>query len=194
MNTSKSLSLMACAALIFSAGCGKQQQYEVIEQICVPSVDMPEALAAVEDVLVEMHFTVDKVDVEGGFLRTRPLSGAKVFEFWRSDSVGAFNFAEANLHSIQRTAELHIRRGRSRQGRQLCIYCDVKTQRLSLPQPRAGSSSWSAPIFSENRPLMQKLKPGAEQKKVMSWVDLGSDTRLATVILSRIKSRFKDRM
>lgn len=189
MNTSKSLLLMACAALIFSAGCGKQQQYEVIEQICVPNVDMPQALAAAEDVLADMHFTVDKVDVEGGFLRTRPLSGAKVFEFWRSDSVGAFNFAEANLHSIRRIAELHIRRGRSQQGRQLCIACDVKSQRLSLPHDRNSSSTQSAGVFSGSKSSMQKLELGDEQRKVMSWVDLGSDTRLATEILNRIKNK-----
>ena len=189
MNTNKSLLLMACAALIFSAGCGKQQQYEVIERICVPDVGRAEVLDTAEDVLVDMHFTVDKLDVEGGFLKTRPLSGGQFFEFWRSDSVGAFNFAEANLHSIQRIAELHIRRGRSQQGRQLCIYCDVKTRRLSLLQPQAGSNSQSMQIFPGNKSLMRKLKPGDDQRNVMSWVDLGSDTRLATVILNRIKNK-----
>jgi hypothetical protein len=189
MNKNQSLSLMVCAALIFSAGCGKQQQYEVIEQICVPNVDVPRALAVAEDVLVEMHFTVDKVDVESGFLRTRPLSGAKVFEFWRSDNVGAFNFAEANLHSIRRIAELHIRPGPSQQGRQLCIACDVKSQRLSLPYDRNSSSTQSTGVLSKSKSSMQKLKLGDEQRKVMSWVDLGSDTRLATVILNRIKNK-----
>jgi len=187
MNTSKSLLFMACAALIFLAGCGKQQQYEVIERVCVPDVRMLAALATAEDVLVKMHFTIDKVDAKEGFLRTRPLSGAKVFEFWRKDNVGAFNVTEANLHSIRRTAELNISRGREDQ--QLCITCDVKTERLSLPKGRTGSSSQSAGVFSKSKSSMQKLKLGDEQRKVMSWVDLGSDARLATQILNRIKDR-----
>jgi len=187
MNTSKALLFIVFSALMFSAGCGKQQQYKTLERICVSHVGRAEAMQAAEEVLVRMHFTVDKVDVENGLLRTRPLSAAKVFEFWRSDSVGAFNFAEANLHSIRRIAELNISQGW--EDRQLCIACDVKTQRLSLPQGRTDSGLWSAPTFSESGSLMRRLKPSDEQRKVMSWIDLGSDARLATQILNRIKDK-----
>jgi len=101
------LCLLLSVLCVFS-GCAKQQQYEPVERIYVPDIDKAEAMQIAEDVLVKMHFTIEKADYESGIIRTRPLPGAQFFEFWRSDNVGAFNTAEANLHSIRRIVELHI--------------------------------------------------------------------------------------
>ena len=177
--------LITCALVL--TGCAKQQQFKTVEQICMPAASKAEAMQAAEDVLGKMHFTIDKADVEQGLVRTRPLPGAQFFEFWRSDNVGALNSAEANLHSIRRVVELDI----SRQGGQLCIGCNVKVSRLSLPEQQISSSARAYRMFSQSSPSMQKLELHPEQKKSMAWVDLGNDTMLATEILKRIEKRVK---
>ncbi|MFQ6034300.1 MAG: hypothetical protein ACE5NM_00430, partial [Sedimentisphaerales bacterium] len=133
------LGLWSLVLSLFPAGCAEQQRYETIEQICVPGVDKAEAMQIAEDVLAEMHFTIEKADLKTGIIRTRPLPGAQFFEFWRSDNVGVFNAAEANLHSIRRIAQICIRQKTEDRRRKtdvcpqscaLCISCDVQVQRL----------------------------------------------------------------
>jgi hypothetical protein len=127
-----------------------------------------------EDVLSEMHFTIEKADVESGLIRTRSLSGAQFFEFWRSDNVGPYYAALANLHSIRRIAEVRIQQ----QGDKVFIRCDVQIQRLSVPEHKAAGSP-GAPV--------RRLAPTPEQEKGITWIDLGKDTMLSTEILNRIQ-------
>ena len=180
MNKIKTLLLIGCAAFCFLAGCAKQQQFKTVEQICVSNTNKADVMQASEDVLGKMYFTVDKVDIESGYIRTRPLAGAQFFEFWRKDNVGVYNAAEANLHTIRRTAELNI----TEQGGQLCIDCDVKTQRLSLSEREVGGSSRAYGMFSKSSRRMQTFDLDSQKK---SWIDLGQDTKLSTVILKRIE-------
>ncbi len=187
-------SVLACMAFCFLVGCAEQQQFKAVEQICVPDTGKAEAMQAAEDVLGKMHFTIDKADAERGLIRTRPLPGAQIFEFWRSDNVGAFNSAEANLHSIRRVVELDISPrdlpgGKSGSGGQLYIGCNVKVSRLSLPEHQISSSARAYQMFSQSSPAMQMLELHPQQKKGMAWVDLGNDTRLATEILKRIEKQ-----
>jgi hypothetical protein len=174
--------LIVCALILM--GCAQPQHQEVVEQICLSDMDKQQAMQAAEDVLGRMNFTIDKSDAEQGVIRTKPLSAAQSFEFWRSDNVGSFNTTEANLHSIRRTAELGI----SRQGGQLCISCNVKVQRLSLPERDITSSGRAYEMFSRSEPSIQILQLHPEQKKGMAWIDLDSDRQLATEILKRISS------
>ena len=185
MNKVKSLLFAGCAALLFVAGCAETQRYETLRQICPPSLEKQQAMEIAQEVLGGMNFTVEKADPELGFIRTKPLAGAQWFEFWRSDNVGSFNSAEANLHSIRRIAELNISRQNGRQ----CISCDVKVQRLNLPESEVSSSSQAYRMFSQSSPSKQKLELHPEQKKAMAWVELGNDTHLATEILKRIEDK-----
>jgi len=184
MNKLKSL-FTAWAAPLLLVGCAETQKFKAVEQICLPDMGKPEAIQIAEDVLAKMHFTIDKADAETGFIRTRPLPGAQFFEFWRSDNVGAFNFSYANMHSIRRIVELDI----SQQDRQLCIDCNVNTQRLSLPERPVTSSARAYEMFSQSSSLKQKLKLNPKQKAGSAWVDLGRDARLETEILKRIEEQ-----
>lgn len=175
----------ACAALLFLAGCAEPHRYEAIEQICPVGLNKQQAMQIAEDVLGKMRFTIAKSDANLGVIKTRPLAGAQFFEFWRKDNVGSFNSAEANLHSIRRIAELDIRQ----QGTQLCIHCNVNTQRLHLPEQELRSRSRAYDMFSQSSPSRQRLILNPKQKQGMAWVDLGKDTRLATVILKRIENK-----
>jgi hypothetical protein len=187
MNKSKVLLFMVCSAFCLVTGCAQRQHQETVEQICLTDTQKPKAMQAAEDVLARMFFTIDKSDTEQGIIRTKPLPAAQSFEFWRSDNVGSFNSTEANLHSIRRTAELDI----SRQGGQLCINCDVKVQRLSLPEHQVTSNGRSYAMFTPSKQSIQVLELHPEQKKDMAWIDLGSDKQLATDILKRIEKSVK---
>jgi hypothetical protein len=140
-------------------------------------------MRAAEEVLGDMHFTIAKIDGESGYIKTEPLTAAQWFEFWRSDNVGAFNAAEANLHSIRRTVGLNI----DQQDEKLCVGCEVNVQRLSIPEYEVTSSSQAYAMFSASKPSMQRLKLRPEQKRTVVWVDLGRDSRLETEILKRIE-------
>jgi len=190
MNSKKlKTNLFAYALIIYAimlTGCGKQQQYEIVEQIKLDNTDKLQAMQVAEDVLAKMNFTIEKADTESGFIRTRPLAGAQSFEFWRKDNAGSFNAAEANLHSIRRIAELNI----TPDGEKLRINCDVKTQRLSMPERQISSSTRAYEMFSKSSPSMQKLKLNKERKAEVAWVELQPDKQLATEILKRIEERF----
>ncbi len=182
------------------AGCAKEQQYGAVKPICVDNIDKLQAMEAAEDILVKMHFTIEKADTNPatlgidtrrwrGFIRTRPLPGAQFFEFWRSDNVGADNWLESNLHSIRRVVELNMSEqdeGPPQGGNRLCINCDVQIYRLSLPERRVSSSARAYEMFSASSPALQMIELNPEQKESMAWIDLGKDTQLAAEILKRI--------
>ena len=166
----RSLFSVLCALMLM--GCAEQQRDETVELVYVQHMNKAQVMQIAEDVLAEMHFTVEKADVESGIIRTRPLSAAQFFEFWRSDNVGTFNAAEANLHSIRRIAELRL----SQEGAEVSIGCDVQVQRLELPEQQFEISTSKFQISN------------------MAWVDLGQDQQLATEILKRIEERIMPRV
>jgi hypothetical protein len=164
-------------------------------QIRVPDIGKAEAMTLVEDVLGQMHFTIEKADIASGLVRTRPLSGAQFFEFWRSDNVGPDNNLLANLHTIRRTVELNISQLAAepqvakRQADQLCIHCDVRVQRLSIPERQISSSARVYEMFSRSSPSLLRLTLDPQQQKKMAWIDLDSDGPLAEEILKRIEAK-----
>ena len=186
MNKLKSSSLFAaCAAIAFLAGCAKHNRNETVEPICPAGIDKQQAMQIAEDVLGKLNFSIAKSDANLGVIKTRPLAGAQFFEFWRKDNVGAFNFDEANLHSIRRIAEINI----NQQDTRLCISCNVNTQRMRLPEQEPRTRSRPYDMFSQSSSTRQKLKLNPKQKVGMAWVDLGNDPKLAAVILKRIENK-----
>ena len=184
--------LFSCALVIcalVAAGCGQQQKKAITGPMLVPDIGNAESMEIAEDVLAKMHFAIEKADVPSGYIRTRPLAGAQFFEFWRSDNVGSENSLQANLHTIRRTAELNI----SRQDGQLQIGCDVRVQRLSLPERELGSNARAYGMYTRSSPTLQKLRFDAAQVKGMAWIDLDRDTELAAEILRRIERRIARR-
>jgi hypothetical protein len=174
--------LIGCVVAGAIGGCGQPEHAATIERICPADVNKAEIMAAAEKALSQMHFGIEKYDVENGYIKTRTLAGSQFFEFWRSDNVGSFNSMEANLHSIRRSAELNVT---ERAGR-LCVDCAVKVERLSLPERRVSTGQAYA-MHSDSERTLQKIKVSDEQKKDMAWIDLGRDSRLEMEILKRIE-------
>lgn len=179
-----SCALMACTIAL--AGCGQQQKKAITDSA---SISAAEAMEVAEDVLAKMYFAIDKADAASGYIRTRPLSGAQFFEFWRSDNVGSENAFLSNLHTIRRTVELNMNR---RQG-QLEIDCDVRVQRLSLPERETFSTARAYGIYTRSGPTLQKLKLDPAQIKDTEWIDLDDDEKLAAEIVKRITERIARR-
>jgi hypothetical protein len=186
MSNFKILLLGFCATPLLLAGCTDQQcRPESCKPLCVEKVTIAEAIGAAEDVLGKMHFSIEKSDPNTGIIRTRPLSGAQFFEFWRYDNIGSFNSAESNLQNIRRIVELNF----NEQDGRLCIKCTVQTQRLSLPERQVTSSAQAYRMYSLSTTSTQTLKLSPQQKKEMAWIDLGNDEKLAGVILEQIKQK-----
>ena len=183
-----SYALLTC--IFVFVGCGRQQQKSITDSNSLPDIDDAEAMEVAEDVLAKMHFAIDKADVSTGYIRTRPLPGAQFFEFWRSDNAGSENAFLANLHTIRRTVELNITRGQG----QLEIDCDVRVQRLSLPERETFSTARAYGMYTRSGPTLQKLKFSTEQIKGIEWIDLDKDEKLAAEIVKRITERIAGRV
>jgi len=172
--------IFGCAAVGFLAGCGRQGYVVTVDSICTADKDKTAVMSAAKDVLAKMCFDIEKFDPGSGYIRTRPLSGAQAFEFWRSDNIGSFNSVEANIQTIRRTAELNVSERRG----QVCVACAVKTERLSAPGLGAGSGQ--AAVFSEADRVLRGMQLDSGQKKDMVWIALGRDRQLETKILREI--------
>ena len=178
-----------CSAVLFLCGCGEMQRLEKPEPVCVSGLSKLQAMAIAQEVLGQMHFVIDKADAQRGILRTRPLTGAQFFEFWRDDVTGDYQTAESNIHTTRRTVKLTM----LEQGRKLCIACNVKVERLSISEldieeRRSGEHGFDK--FSDRQSSSKanlKLKKLAGSNK--EWIQLGGDSRLEGLILHRIEAK-----
>ncbi len=187
MNKVRLLLIIGVPACLL-AGCGKSEQFEAVEQICIKDAGKQAAMKTAQEVLGEMSFSIEKADASAGYIRTRPLEGGQFFELWRSDNIGAANFAEANLHSIRRVVELQI----SRRNGQICIDCEAKAYRLSLPESEHKSISQAYEVFSAGQSSLQRFELSDRQKKDMAWLELGNDEMLSTEILKRLDAAIRN--
>jgi hypothetical protein len=185
--------LIMCA--VMAAGCS--QQTSVPSTVKLPDENLyveqdkgakkARLTKVAEDVLAEMHFTIEKADAKNGLVRTKPLPGAQFFEFWRSDNVGIDNALAANIHTIRRIVTIDI----NQQGPQMHLVCQVHAQKLSLPERPVNSSTRVYRMFSQSSPLLQRLILNPEQARQMTWIDLGRDSRLEAKITRRIEKRIQ---
>ena len=183
------LLLTVFLAVFILTGCCAEPAQTTAGKIC-PAVDKHQAFSAAQHIIEDMYFVIDKADEEQGFISTRPLGAAQFFEFWRSDTVGSYNFAESNMQSITRIAEITI----TPNGHNVCIDCTVKVRRLSLPQRQANFATEVPCLFTKSDESLQRLRLNKDQKKDTRWVDMGPDARLQARILDRINKRLAKKM
>jgi len=189
MKRGKIIYLMVSVGLFALSGCGSEVQVASSEPFCMGSVRKVQLMEVCEDILVRKQFVIEKYDLANGFIKTRPLSGKQMFEFWRSDNAGSFNSAEANIQSIQRSVIINILESEN----QLCIDCDVNVQRLSIPGQEIWGMKQTAGTFTHSSDSLQTLRLNLknEQKEdiAVAWIDMGSDGALESVILEQIENK-----
>jgi len=178
--------ILILVVFVFS-GCANQNQATQHESDSTKKEihlqgEIQEVMGAAEDILGQMHFTIEKADYDIGYIRTRPLSGAQLFEFWRTENIGLKNNLLSNLHSIRRIVELNI----NKQQEQLDIDCEVRVQRLSMPQREITSSARAYQLFTRSSLYFQRLELNSEQEESMVWLNLDRDLELEAEILKRI--------
>ena len=166
---------------IFLTGCAQKQQIKP-DPICLANMDLQSAMNQTELVLLKMNFIVNKADISSGIMRTKPLPGGQFFEIWRKDNRTGYSWWQSNIHSIQRTAELNF----IQRNDLLCVDCNVVIERLSIPEKEIDSSARAYSMYTSSNESMQALYLNKEQQSKMSWVDIGRDNKLATVILNKI--------
>ena len=168
------------------AGCAAPQGGALREEsVNITAVSMADAMNVAEATLSRMQFVIEKADLNQGIIRTRPLTGAQFFEFWRSDNVGPTQALEANLQTLRRSVELHL----TPYGDQIRMDCHVHVQRLSLPANEVASVSQAYRMYSKSTPTMQRLELEPEQREGLAWIDLGEDPSLAKRILKQVTER-----
>jgi len=165
-------------------GCGTGP-VQSSQPMCLPDVQAEAVMASAENVLGRMQFAIEKADVQHGYIRTQPLTGAQAFEFWRRDNVGQYNTAEANLQTVRRTVEINVS---SEQG-QVCADCVVTVERISLPERQTVGATRASGLFTRSSSSLQRLELNPNQQEGMTWIELGRDGRLETEILRRLKAR-----
>lgn len=190
---------VALVGVALSLGCASRpSEPGPAQTLRLESVAKEQAVRAAHDILSKMHFPIEKLDVEQGIVRTRPLRGAQFFEFWRSDNVGAFNSAEANVQSIRRIVEVRVKaleRGSVEAATEPAAYgleCTVQTQRLALPGNPVAGVSQAYLIHTRSDSTLQTLDVTPQQQSQMAWIDLGDDPKLAAEIVRRIERRLQD--
>jgi len=174
------------AAAVMFGGCAKRCE-KPINKICTQGVDRQMAMDAAQRTLEDMHFTIEKADANAGYISTRPLTAGQFFEFWRSDTVGCENFAEANLHSVTRIAEIDV----SGPDGEVCIVCKVATRRLSMPQREVNTATELPGVFAKRTGGLQTVKLDKQQQQAAAWMDAGPDAQLQARILERIKKQIE---
>jgi hypothetical protein len=149
-----------------------------------------EVIQAAEYVLTRMHFAIEKLDAEQGIVKTRPLRGAQFFEFWRSDNASSYGCQEAGLQSVRRAVELRVKTENGGVSG-LRVECAVSVQRLSLPENEVAGTSEAYRIHSRSTTTLQRIEVSPEQRRAMTWIDLGKDPDLAEKILERVEQRLR---
>ena len=180
------LKLLGLVCILFS-GCASQDQTLSTDPVCLPDVQADQAMEAAKTVLSKMHFQLEKDDRDACYMRTRPLSGAQFFEFWRHDNASAFSGAQANLHSIRRIVELEF----APQNTKTCIQCRVQVLRLSVPEePLIGAERMSG-IYTESSSRFQSLQMDDRKTGQIEWLDAGTDRSLERKILTMIQKQMQ---
>jgi hypothetical protein len=180
--------LSAAAGVALLAGCGAQTQaHRAAEPLRLVRGTRADIMQAAQETLGEMHFVIDKFDVRSGVVHTEPLRAAQFFELWRSDNVGSFNVAEANLNAIRRFAE--VRATQVQDG--FDVDCNVWVQRLSLPENEVASVSRAYQMHSRSTRSVQRFELTRQQQRSMTWIDLGRDEALEAKILHLIARRVR---
>jgi hypothetical protein len=188
-----------CASRPPTSGDEPKAPRPPVQMLCEDGVTTAEVVQAAERVLTRMHFAIEKLDAEQGIVKTRPLRGAQFFELWRSDNASSGDCEEANLQSVRRTVELRVRNKAG--GAEslppatsglLCLECVVSVQRLDLPESEIAGTSEAYQVRSRSTAALQRIQISPQQRRTMTWIDLGEDRDLAARVLARIAKRLAD--
>ena len=133
-------------------------------------------------VLRKNRFRPTRQDRGTGTIQTHPTTTQSWFEFWRRDVADGYSFAEANLHTIRRTAS--IKMDRSEEPEDYIVSVRVDKERLCTPERQVTSSAGAIQMFGSRLPTTKGELISAGEAR--SWVSLGRDGPLESRLLAEI--------
>lgn len=167
-------------------GCGHSEKSAAAADVLTAS-DAETLLTVAGQTLRQMHFVLDKYDVEAGYIRTRPQRAGQFFEPWRQDNASAEAFVQANMGSLMRTVEIFI----EPEYGTISLRCVVTVEKLSLPPRPIRSMSRLAGMHTDSTRSVQTLALDRGQLRQIEWIDLGSDHALEQRLVSRIQDQLR---
>jgi hypothetical protein len=175
------LSLMA----FFCAGCHAPPSPGGPTEILLRIPDRAAFLDATVTLLRERDFPPARVDRAAGLVVTRPSVGGQWFEFWRRDSIGAYQLLEASVHTVRRIVTVRAEPADvAPPGEAFRISVQVDKQRYSAPERQVTTASGALAIYSERLPTTEGLL--AARTAGEHWVPLGRDLPFELYLLDKI--------
>lgn len=181
---------MVCLMALLSGclvGCGGASRKAAAPAVLTGS-DPAVMMAAAQETLERMHFTMDKYDVQAGYLRTRPLRAGQFFEPWRTDNASLSAAGQANIDSLRRTVEVFV----EPQEGVVQLRCAVTVEKLSMrPRPIQSTSRLPSMYTDSSRKRQSLAMDEGLMGQTIEWVDLGPDQALEQRILSKIQRQLR---
>ncbi|MBM4017881.1 MAG: hypothetical protein FJ288_06050 [Planctomycetes bacterium] len=187
MKRAAGLLLVAAAALV-AAGCARPTEVRFPNPMPLPTSDRVTVEQVARRVLLELRFELVYPASKEGRVVTEALTGDSWFEFWRGDTVGAFQRVESSLHTVRRTASVTV--APEGPGAQLAV--KVTKERLSAPNLSPQSIGQTYDIFSPSKTDLARWDEFKETR--YAWLPMGRDDALEQQILQRILARLGSAM
>ncbi len=180
------LSVLTVAAALALVGCATGARGRFQNPSVFTDTDAGTLEAVARRVVRELRFEPIVPEKSKGHIETRPLTGASWFEFWRKDTIGPTQVAEASLHTVRRRATVSIS---PKDGGGARVFVKVIKERKSAPGSMPESVGESFNIFDTEDTHLMRQDTLAETDH--DWITLGRDPRLEQYILERIHAALK---
>ncbi|GMU23539.1 MAG: hypothetical protein AMXMBFR13_36170 [Phycisphaerae bacterium] len=182
------LYFLAVISTLWAAGCAAPPPPEgpTVARVSVDDPAQYEQLwEAATDTLRAYQLRPDRQDRLEGVLTSHPETSATALELWRAQPTPAYYWAESNMATIQRRAEIHF------QPTNMDTYdiqVEVDRLRYSLEERQIDNSAAALRLFSAEAPTMSGRIESPS--KSAEWIPVGRDEQMEQAILSGILKRF----
>jgi len=174
------------AVALAMAGCATVATGRFQNPSIFTDTDADTLEAVARRVVMELRFEPIVPEKSKGHIETLPLTGASWFEFWRHDTIGRMQVAEASLHTIRRRATVSVS---PKDGGGAQVFVKVVKERKSAPGSMPESIGESFNVFDTEDTHLMRQDTLAETDH--EWITLGRDPRLEQYILERIHAALK---
>jgi hypothetical protein len=141
---------------------------------------------ATERILEEFYFTLDRRDRNVGVITTVHETTANWFELWRPQPVPAYLWWEANMHTIQRRAEVKLRPLETQDACEVDV--TVTRRQYHLEERQVDNPAAVLRMYGRGAPTQSGRMEEAEVSGY--WTELGRDAFLESKLLGAIVTRY----
>jgi hypothetical protein len=178
-----SIGLMGLAATL--AGCtAPPREGEPVRQTIQSAQpgSAEELMDSAAEVLRRNNFRIDVIDRRSGVVRTLPETSQHFVEFWRHDVDTAYDFMEASLRPVRRTATVTISTNGVAGPTDVTI--EVVRETFSTPERQFNSSIAAFRMFGDVLPAVQTGRRITAADEY--WIPSGRDLAMERYLLAKI--------